>query len=303
MIQTYPWTHDSWIYYLTLDTCCLPEEEFNKLSSFMPESPHLSARDPLLTHSSPPVRSKKRKQPPSCLSTSPLGPDSTSSGSFSSSSQQQQQQQQRYQQSTIPALFASNSQEFIVSEPAKKIRSDSPPEASAQQFLKTANPMISSPVNRDVIDLTKTPSHIRVSEKTGKPSSKNALPAALPPRNGAMKLTVKNLKRTPNSVPEAYVKQTWESLDAALTAIFDETNVPTSMEELYRGTEDLCRAEKAPIVFDNLKARCTDYISVSMKTNLLERSRYSDEIVRLVESAWSKWCKQLVSLCILIHSR
>jgi len=149
--------------------------------------------------------------------------------------------------------------------------------------------MLVNPAARNGVDFRGTDSGSKVAEKT-------SLPAPLPPRNGARKLVIKNLRQTPRAIPDAYIEKTWNLLDAALTAIFNETDVPTSMEELYRGTENLCRADKASTVYDRLKVRCIKHISVDLKTSLVERSARREETVKLVANAWTKWCDQLVSV-------
>ncbi|KAF8465295.1 ubiquitin ligase subunit CulD [Kalaharituber pfeilii] len=110
----------------------------------------------------------------------------------------------------------------------------------------------------------------------------------------ARKLVVKNLRSAPKTSPELYYEQTWKSLDAALTAIFNGERISTSLEELYRGTENLCRGDKAAPTYEKLNARCDIYVGGELKDELNERAgRSDDEVVKAVEAAWAKWCEQL----------
>ena len=108
---------------------------------------------------------------------------------------------------------------------------------------------------------------------------------------------MKNLRTTAKGSPEVYYEQTWKSLDAALTAIFSGERVSTSLEELYRGTENLCRADKSAPTYEKLKARIDVYVGGKLKTEVNEKAgRSDDEVVKAVEAAWTKWCSQLVHL-------
>lgn len=114
------------------------------------------------------------------------------------------------------------------------------------------------------------------------------------PHSAARKLVVKNLRTTAKVSPEVYYEQTWKSLDAALTAIFSGERISTSLEELYRGTENLCRADKSAPTYEKLKARMDGYVGGRLKDELDERAgRSDDEVVKAVEAAWTKWCSQL----------
>lgn len=114
---------------------------------------------------------------------------------------------------------------------------------------------------------------------------------------------MKNLRQTLRTSPEVYYEQTWKSLDAALTAIFNGERISASLEELYRGTENLCRGDKAAPTYEKLKARCEAYVSGPLKDELNERAgRSDDQVVKSVDTAWNKWCRQLVYLYSLICS-
>lgn len=153
-----------------------------------------------------------------------------------------------------------------------------------------------------VIDLTDSPSQLsRMTEATnlikGKMNSNSSAPRppAFKSHAGPRKLVVKNLRQSPKTSPEAYYEHTWKLLDAALTAIFNGQRVSTSLEELYRGVENLCRGDKAAPTYKKLRARCDDYVGGKLKDGLNERAgRSDDEVVVAVDAAWKSWCEQLV---------
>ena len=120
------------------------------------------------------------------------------------------------------------------------------------------------------------------------------------PHSTPRKLIVKNLRQRSGASWEVYYEQTWKSLDAALTSIFSGQLISTSLEELYRGTENLCRGDRAPSTYEKLRARCDAYLSSQLKEELNEKvARSDDEVVKAVEAGWTKWCGQLVRLIFL----
>lgn len=146
-----------------------------------------------------------------------------------------------------------------------------------------------------VIDLTDSPPAANKSLK-GK-ERESVRPPPFQPHAGTRKLQVKNLRKPTKGDPEAYFNTTWASLNAALTAIFNGERISASLEELYRGTENICRAERAGPLFDKLKARMDEYVGGSLKEGIIERAgRSEEETVKAIEAAWTKWNQQLASL-------
>lgn len=84
-------------------------------------------------------------------------------------------------------------------------------------------------------------------------------------------------------------------LDAALTAIFEEQKIGNSLEELYRGAENLCRGGKAAETYAKLKTRFDGYVGGKLKHFVINRlGRGDEEIVKAIDAAWTKWHLQLV---------
>lgn len=116
------------------------------------------------------------------------------------------------------------------------------------------------------------------------------------PHTGARRLVVKNLRKAPRANPEDYFNRVWAQLDAALSAIFTSEKVPYSNEELYRGVENLCRQDKAPVLFQKLLEKCKHNVTTKVKEPLVAKARTkrNDNLLRAVVEAWSRWNSQLV---------
>ncbi|KAI5811025.1 Cullin family-domain-containing protein [Peziza echinospora] len=219
----------------------------------------------------------------------------------SSPTPQRQQKQQQQQRTTQAASAQENYPPGTIREllAASAAHTSSTPAAPTSP-LSTAS---SSANKREVIDLTDSPPSVRMSGNSGMPAAGKATLASMRPRQqgplnspaGPRKLFVRNLRDTTvKKSPELYYEQTWKSLDTALTAIFNGEKITSSLEELYRGTENLCRADQAAPTYKKLEARCDAYVKGKLKSELSERAgRSEDEAVRAVVAAWTKWCDQL----------
>jgi len=128
----------------------------------------------------------------------------------------------------------------------------------------------------------------------------------MPLRPQTRKITIKNLKATPDSVPAAYFLQTTMKLKRAVETILAEGNLVDSLEELYRGVENLVRENKGQELYEMLQRSCQAFVSGPMKEAVEKGVLGSVGVggdggvtaVECVESAWGKWTSQLV-LCVL----
>ncbi|KAF3903499.1 Cullin-4A [Dactylellina cionopaga] len=187
--------------------------------------------------------------------------------------------------------------------PAKRLKSgDSTPSLLPAGFAAGVTPPIddmlaSSPPARsnNAGDLTKS-SPAKGKQVYGQPS-------ALPPKNGAKKILVKNFKQKPSGVPEEWVNKTLNVLDGALAAVFedkDDKDRGVSSEEIYQGCQSLCRAGKAPLIHERLKSRCKEHVSGPLRDGISSHSNRTDEyLVQVIESAWKKWQERLRVIQIL----
>ncbi len=142
--------------------------------------------------------------------------------------------------------------------------------------------------------MTPTPPRRPANRPAGrvKGRSINAQPFA-----GAKKLVIKNLRQTPRSSPEELLSRTWSQLDTALTAIFEGRKISGSLEELYRGVENICRHQGGAKLFERLQARCCEHVVGSIQTqlsHLAAAARNDVEVLSAVQAAWTQWKEQVV---------
>ncbi|KAI5205211.1 Cullin-domain-containing protein [Aureobasidium subglaciale] len=110
------------------------------------------------------------------------------------------------------------------------------------------------------------------------------------PKTGNTKLVVKTLKPQPVWDANKYFEDTWAQLDRALHVIFTGAKVDFSMEELYRGAENLCRQKKADALYARLSSRCKQYVRGPMKTALLSQQGQSNlQVLEDVVKTWTLW--------------
>lgn len=113
---------------------------------------------------------------------------------------------------------------------------------------------------------------------------------------GPKKLVVRNFKKTPVTDPNQYFDQVWQQLHAALQAIFRSEKIPHSKEELYRNVENVCRQDRALLLFKKLCEECEHELSSRLKDSLVNPAvvmKDTDVLCAVIE-AWSVWISQLV---------
>ncbi|EEH09991.1 Cullin [Histoplasma capsulatum G186AR] len=121
-------------------------------------------------------------------------------------------------------------------------------------------------------------------------------PSNFTPHTGAKKLVVKNLRAIPRLDQDRYLEKVWSQLDSALTAVLADQKPEQSLEELYRGAENVCRQGNAAILAKRLQNRCEEHVSGTVLKVLLARAGECNDvdILRSVEEAWSAWNSRLV---------
>jgi cullin 4 len=151
----------------------------------------------------------------------------------------------------------------------------------------TMYPLPSSPPSSHGVDL---------------PTYSSTINTQTPLRPQTRKITIKNLKSTPDSVPAAYFLQTTQKLQRAVSTILVEGNLVDSLEELYRGVENLVRENKGPELYEMLQDSCQKFVSGNMRENVEKGIVGSVGLggdggvraVECIERAWGKWTSQLV---------
>lgn len=125
------------------------------------------------------------------------------------------------------------------------------------------------------------------------------------PQTGPKKLVVKNLRTGPRLNQDSYFEKVWARLDSALTAIFDGQKPDVSLEELYKGAENVCRQGRAAVLARKLQDRCREYVSGKLRQALATRAEDGSniDVLRAVVDAWSLWNSKLVCARFLVEPR
>ena len=198
-------------------------------------------------------------------------------------------------QHNIANLFA-QSKEKLQDEPRTPSKRHKSHESSPSRPPNTLDTMYNFPIKsklNTVIDLTANGSTPNSAKSYASPMKQ----AGFAPHAGAKKLVVKNIRTTPRVQPSEYYEKVWGQLDIALTEIFLEGRPRSSLEELYKGAENVCRQGKAPELYQKLQAKCQAHVVDKLLGGLTSAAKTSPNIALLsnVVGAWSSWKKQLVS--------
>ena len=149
-----------------------------------------------------------------------------------------------------------------------------------------------------IVDLTSSP-------PSGSARPRNTSFSAQPrkptfnPHSGPKKLVVKNLRTTPRVDPQQYFERVWKQQDSALAASFNDDKIPYSLEELYKGAENVCRQGKAPELYTRLRQKCKEHLEGQITENLKETASKSETDVAVLKAfveAWAKWQRQLLTI-------
>jgi cullin-4 len=131
--------------------------------------------------------------------------------------------------------------------------------------------------------------------------SKHALrtTANMNTNGGPKRMLVKNLKIARKVDPKVYLDQTWDKLQAALDTVFAGGKIDFSLEELYRGVENLCRQKMAKDVYDRLEKTCKEHIA-GLRKQVEQTAARPDvtnvDVLRATLQVWEEWMKQVVGL-------
>lgn len=144
-----------------------------------------------------------------------------------------------------------------------------------------------------VVDLTSSPESQKrkASFAAPRPSTFNA-------NQGPKKLVVKNLRTVPRIDPQQYFDTTWAKEAKALDAILSGNKESYSLEELYKGSENICRQGKAADLYKKLKQKIETHLADIVRDELCRDISTSSEVevLRAFVSAWSTWQKQMLTV-------
>ncbi|CAI6341224.1 unnamed protein product [Periconia digitata] len=159
----------------------------------------------------------------------------------------------------------------------------------------------SVPAAAQVVDISSSP------PTAGSPARSSAAATGLPrnglkktagpnthANSGPKKLMVKNFRPIRKVDPNVFLDQTWQKVDAALDTIFKQDEIDFSLEELYRGIENVCRQGLARDAKDRLVKKCGAFVAGALRERVMEVSgRANVDVLRATLSAWATWNEQM----------
>lgn len=152
-------------------------------------------------------------------------------------------------------------------------------------------------INQEVVDLTSSPP----SSQTSSAQSPNKSVYLVKPKQptsqiAPKKIIIKNLRNVPRADPNQYFDQVWGQLDAALSAIFQDAEVPYSLEDLYKGVENLCRQDRGFALYKNLSEKCKKELVSQLRHSMTEETDNiaNTAVLQAISGAWSAWNARLV---------
>lgn len=177
---------------------------------------------------------------------------------------------------------------------------DSPgSETSTQSFANMYNFNSTKTKTSAVVDLTESSptSSPQVTTRKISPNT-HTRPLAFSPYQGSRKLVVKNLRTGPRFDPQQYFEKVWAQENTSLTAIFHDDKVQHSLEELYKGSENVCKQGKAAELYSRLRRKCEQHLSevVAEDLKLVAAGSSNVETLKSVVLAWAKWQRQLLTV-------
>jgi cullin-4 len=218
---------------------------------------------------------------------------------------------------TITELFTTQSKPNVASAPlsptSKRTRRESSPIASTEVVAPAASISNLStadmyhfpskradiPSSAHVVDITSSPENSPAKANSQRTGARKAAPN-MHANSGPKRLLVKNFKPTRKVDPKVFLDQTWQKIEKALDTIFHQDAIDFSLEELYRGVENVCRQNMAKDVKERLIAKCKDYVGGSLKAKVKESlGRTNVDVLRATLQAWATWNSQMVTILLI----
>lgn len=199
------------------------------------------------------------------------------------------------QQRSISDLFSSNNSQ------TKNCQQPSSPKRLRSSITSSPSPsksrvILSSPDKMYNFSNSDSKPNETFSRKISGPTVVSR-PSNFTPHTGAKRLVVKNLRSGPRLNQDEYFDNIWARLSAALDTVFAGGKPTTSLEELYKGAENVCRQGRAPLLAKKLQERCKTYIIDDLRVSMIARTKNGSDIdaLRAVVDAWAAWNTKLVS--------
>lgn len=192
-------------------------------------------------------------------------------------------------QSNISELFSSSSN--ATSSSTKRRRTSVSPVTIGRETLKTADKMYNFSTTCE-----SSKASDQFPRKIGGPSVVSRQ-SNFTPHTGAKRLVVKNLRTGSRLNQDEYFDSIWSRLSTALETIFAGGKPATSIEELYKGAENVCRQGRAAVLAKKLQECCQKYIVDYLRRDLVDSTKNQSNVdaLRAVVDAWVAWNSKLVS--------
>jgi cullin-4 len=128
-------------------------------------------------------------------------------------------------------------------------------------------------------------------------SNSNLVRSASNINTGPKKIPIKSLSKNGGAMPtlsENFHIETWLKLQSAVSALFRNSAVSYSLEELFQFVNNLCLHQKTKWLFETLQEECKRHISNSIR--VLRDFPVTDNIVFLnrVNDAWKDHCERMI---------
>ncbi|KAF1329324.1 Cullin family protein, partial [Globisporangium splendens] len=106
------------------------------------------------------------------------------------------------------------------------------------------------------------------------------------------KMTIKPFKVTPK-LPDAFEDDTWNKLEAAITAVHRKQTTSFSREELYRSVEDMCTWKMAARLYKKLEDTCSMFIRARVES-LQKSTGDINMFLEAVHQLWEDHCEDML---------
>ncbi|KAJ0425429.1 hypothetical protein BJY00DRAFT_298514 [Aspergillus carlsbadensis] len=220
-----------------------------------------------------------------------------SAGKRKHTEREESSQQPQQQQANLPALFHRN--QAHDESPSKRARVSPPPHSSVPSNQPGSGNMysFSGTGSKPSGPGGGRPLHSNPTfqVRSGNASSQQS---NFTPHTGAKRLVVKNLRTGNRKNQDSYFDKVWGQLDAALSAIFGGGKPEISIEELYKGAENVCRQGRAAVLSKRVQGRCREHVAGSLRETLVEKAQMGSNIdtLRAAVDAWKVWQSMLVTI-------
>ena len=145
---------------------------------------------------------------------------------------------------------------------------------------------------------------VRMSASSGYSNSLNAskkkllvIKAFKGKKNNLVKSNDIKIKQVQPKTPEDFEEQMMVKLSTAVEAIHTHKRVADSLEELYKGCENLCLHSKQLKLYERIEGLVSSHIKQRVYPTMLDQlsgSQPSSEVLRVIHDAWTSYCQQTI---------